>query len=138
MADVKAIRDRLVTLLRTVSGINVLDVMPTNPVLPAALVAPATGAFLTEVTADGCEDLEMSVLVLVSKTVEENAQNKLDEYLSAGSSNLANAVESGGTTDWDYAVPGAARGYGQYTFGSGDQAETYLGFEIPVLIGLSP
>jgi len=137
MADVKAIRDKIVTKLRAVTGINVLDIMPTNPVLPAALVSPSTGVFLTEVTGDGCEDLDMTILVLVSRTVEENAQNRLDEYLSEGSSNLANAVESGAVTEWDYAIAGAARGYGQYVFGSGDQAESYLGFEIPVTVGVS-
>jgi hypothetical protein len=139
VADVKAIRDRFVTRIKaSVTGINVMDYMPVNPILPAALVAPAPGTFLTEVTNDGCEDLEFVVTVLVSRTVEENAQNRLDEYLAEGASqNLANAVESGSTADWDYAIVGAIRNYGAFVFGSGEQAEMFLGFEMPVTVGVS-
>lgn len=137
MADIKAIRDRLASRMRTVTGINTLDVMPADPVLPAAIVAPPPGDFVSEVTGDGCEDIEMVVTVLVSKTIDENAQNKLDEYISEGSTNLANAIESGSTTDWDYAIASRARNYGVFTFGAGDQARQYLGFEIPVEIGVS-
>lgn len=139
MADIKAIRDRIVSRIRsTVTGINAMDFMVTNPVLPAALVAPPPGTFLTEVTGDGCEDLEMVVTVLVSKTIDQNAQNRLDEFASEGASqNLANAIESGSTSDWDYAIVGALRNYGVFVFGSGDGSESYLGFEMPVQIGVS-
>jgi hypothetical protein len=137
MADVKAIRDRIATRIRTVSGINAMEYMPTNPILPAALIAPPAGDHITEVTVDGCEDLEFVVTVLVSKTVDENAQNRLDEYASEGSTNLANAVESGSTADWDYAIVGRLRNYGAFVFGSGDQAQTFLGFELPVTVGVS-
>lgn len=137
MADVKAIRDRVRDRLRTVTGINVLEFMVVNPVLPAVLVAPPPGQFRRDVTVDGCEDIELVATVLVSKTVEENAQNKLDEYASEGASDLAAAVESGSTADWDWAVVNELRNYGAFVFGAGDQAETYLGFEMPIQIGVS-
>lgn len=139
MADIKAIRDRVVSRIKAaVTGINAMEYMPVNPILPAAIVAPPAGVFLTEVTNDGCEDMELVVIVLVSNTVEENAQNRLDEYLSEGASqNIANAIESGSTSDWDYAIVGAIRNYGSFVFGAGDQAQTFLGFELPVQIGVS-
>jgi hypothetical protein len=139
MADVKAVRDRVVTRIRAaVTGINVMDFMVLNPVLPAALVAPPPGTFLTEVTGDGCEDMELVVTVLVSNTISQNAQNRLDEYLSEGATqNLANAIESSSTANWDYAIVGAARNYGSFVFGSGDQAQTFLGFELPITVGVS-
>lgn len=137
MAVVSTIRDALKTRLATVSGVHAYDTMPPEPLLPAAIVTPAPGAFLTEVTQDGCEDLDLLVLVLVKKVIDDVAQDALDGYLSEGSSNLANALDSAATSDWDYVVAGAARGYGEYVFGEGEQALRYLGYEIPVTVGVS-
>lgn len=137
MADVKAIRDRLANLVKAaVSGVSVMDFMVSSPVLPAAIVAPSTGQVLSVETFDGAEDLELTVLVLVSKAVDENAQNALDTYMSEGSSSIRTALESGKTTDWDFTMSGPIRSYGQYTFGSGDGAMTFLGFEIPVTVAV--
>lgn len=137
--DLKAIRDRLKTELQTVTGLFVFDTSPAAPpvTLPAAIIAPMTGGFLNEVTMDGVEDLDLVVLVLLQKVVDSAAQDNADTLLSAGASNIANAIDSGHTTDWDYAVAKPARGYGQYVWGEGEGAVTYLGFEIPVEIGIS-
>lgn len=139
MADVDAIRSRVKTNLQTVSGLFCLDVMPTQPpsTLPCAIVAPAPGAFLAEVTLDGCEDIQLVVTVLAQKIVDSAAQGKVDTFLSEGSSNLANAIDSGSTADWDYAVAMPARNYGQYVWGDGEGAIRYLGYEIPVVVGVS-
>ena len=77
---------------------------------------------------------------MVSRTTEELSDAvtyDVDAYISEGASNIANAIESGSTADWDYAIASAARGYGQYTFGDGEQAQQYLGFEVPVTVGVS-
>lgn len=138
MADVKAIRDRLRDQVKgIVTGINIYDIMPSSPVCPALIFSPAPGLFLTEVSMDGVEDLQLVATVLVSKTVDENAQNLLDAYASEGASNLANAIDAGSTTDWDYAVSLPARNYGRFVFGDGEAAQSFLGFEIPVLVGVS-
>ena len=137
MADVKAIRDRLKTNLQTISGLFVFDTMPTTPDCPCAIIAPAPGQFLAEVSLDGVEDLNLVVTVLLQKTVEAVGQDNADTYLSEGSSNIANAIDSGSTTDWDYAVALPARNYGRYQFGDGDPAQLFLGFEIPVVVGVS-
>jgi hypothetical protein len=136
MANVVAIRDRLKSRLQTISGLLVYDFMPSTPVVPCAIVAPQPGVFLAEVSMDGCEDLSMVVTVLVSKTVDENAQNALDTYLSE-TTNLADAIDSGSTTDWDYAVSQPIRNYGRFVFGDGEGAQSFLGFEIPVDVGVS-
>lgn len=137
MANVVAVRDRLKSRLQTVSGLMVYDFMPASPVVPCAIVSPQPGVFLTEVSMDGVEDLAMVVTVLVSKTVDENAQNALDTYVSAGASNLADAIDSGSTSDWDFAMSGPIRNYGRFVFGDGEAAQSFLGFEIPVEVGVS-
>lgn len=140
MADVKAIRDRLASNLLSTLGANAVwigDTVPATPILPAVIIAPATGTVLTLATLDGAGELNLVALVLVSKAVEANAQNTLDTYLSTGSSNIRSALESGKTTDWDYVMSGPISGYGQYTFGSGDAAQSFLGFTIPLTVAVS-
>ena len=136
MADVKAIRDRLKSALQSTTFFA-YDTMPAIPMVPYAIVTPAPGVFLTEVTLDAAEDLELVVTVLVQKVVDGVAQDNADTLLSEGSPNLANLIDSGSTADWDYAVAMPARGYGQYVFGEGEGAQKYLGFEIPVRVGVS-
>lgn len=139
MADLDAIRDRLKTRLDTVSGLHAHRTMPEQvPLFPAAVVFVPPGEFVTEVTMDGAEDVRLVVLVLVKKVVADEAQGDLDAFASAGSLNVSDAIDSGSTADWDYAVCGAARDYGDYVFGAGEQAQSYLGYQITVTIGVSP
>jgi hypothetical protein len=138
MASLSAIRDRLASLAAAAdSNLTTYETVEPQIVVPALIFAPAPGAFLTEVTVDGAEDLQMIALVLVSKVADDAAQQALDTYASEGSSNLANAMDSGSTADWDYTVSQPARSYGEYVFGEGEQAQRYLGFEIPVTVGVS-
>ena len=139
MAAVGAIRDRIKSRIdATVSGLHGYDTYSPQVLMPAYIVMPAPGQFLEEVTGDGCEDLRLIVLVLVKKVIDDVAQDAADSYLSEGAStNIANAIESGSTSDWDYAVASVSQGYGAYTFGEGEQAIQYLGFEIPVTVGVS-
>jgi hypothetical protein len=138
MASLSSIRDRLATLASAAdSRLTTYETVEPQVVVPALIFMPAPGNFLTEVTVDGAEDLQMVALVLVSKVTDDLAQQALDTYASEGSANLANAMDSGSTADWDYAVSQPARGYGEYVFGEGEQAQRYLGFEIPVTVGVS-
>jgi hypothetical protein len=136
MADLGAIRSRLKTALAVIDGLHALDVMPTQPpsVLPCAIVSPAPGVFLSEVTMDDAEDLQLVVTVLVQKVVDSIAQGAADDFLSGS---IRDAIDSSATADWDYAVAQPARGYGQYVWGAGENATSYLGFEIPVTVGVS-
>lgn len=137
MADVKAIRDRLKTNLQTITNLFAFDTMPSTPVVPCAIVAPAPGMFLADVSMDGVETLDFVVTVLVSKDVDTVAQDNLDTYLSDTTADIVAALESSSTTDWDYCVAMARRNYGRYQFGDGDAAQFFLGFEIPLEIGVS-
>lgn len=135
--DLGNIRARIKTRIdASVTGLEGHTTVPSQVVPPCYIVMPSPGEFVTEVTQDGCEDLDLVVLVLVKDVVDDVAQDTLDDYLSE-STNIQNAIESGSTADWDYAIASSARGYGQYAFGAGDQAQVYLGYEIPVQIGVS-
>lgn len=137
MADVKAIRDALKTNLQTIANLFAYDTMPSQPVVPCAIVTLAPGDDVTEMTMGGAVDIDFVVLVLVQKVVDSVAQDTLDTYLSAGSSSVDTALNSSATTNWDYVFTGNARNYGQYQFGAGDSATAYLGFEIPITVAAS-
>jgi hypothetical protein len=137
VADVKAIRDRLKTLLQTVSGLFVYDTMPRVPVTPCAIVVPAPGLFIDRATLDGAEDLEFVIVVALQQVVDGAAQDNTDTYLSEGSSSIVAALNSGSTTDWDYTVALNARNYGEVVFGEGEGALRFLGFEVPVQVAVS-
>lgn len=134
MADVKAIRDRLKSRLSAVSGLRTFDIVPDQLEPPAAFVAPAPGVFASDVTFDDEQDFLFVVTVLVAKVVDRVSQDALDVYLSGGAADIATAIDSGSTADWDYAVTAQARNYGEYVYGEGVAAQRYLGFEIPVMV----
>lgn len=139
MANVAAIRDRIKSNIEAAtSGMFVHDTMPAQPPapLPCAIIVPATGEFINEVTMDGCEDVNLVVIVLIQKVSDIAAQGNADAWLSE-STNIGDAIDSGHTADWDYCQTSVARNYGGFTFGSGEGAVQYLGFEIPVLVGVS-
>lgn len=136
MADIKAIRDALKTRLATVSGLRPYDIVPDTVALPAAVVMPNPGEFSNDVTMDGCIDLEFVVLVLVQSISDRSSQDALDTYASSATaaSDIAAAIDSGSTTDWDYAITGPFRNYGEVTWGDPPTGQKYLGFEIPVSV----
>lgn len=135
MANVATIRAAIRTRMQTVTGLNTYDTVPSQPVVPCAFVVPATGSFLDEVTFGGAEDLSLVVTVLVQKVVDGVAQGAVDAYLSE-SLNIADAIDAGKTSDWDFVQTGAARAWGQYVFGDGEGAMRYLGYEIPVMVAV--
>lgn len=134
MADVKAIRDALKTRLSAVTGLRAHDTLPDQVNPPAAIVTPAPGIFEETVTLDGAQDLAFIVLVLVQKVVDRASQDALDTYLSSGASDIRAAIDAGKTADWDFAVTSQARNYGEFVWGTGENAMRYLGFEIPVMV----
>ena len=139
MANVATIRSRIKTNIETATnGLFVFATMPAQPPaqLPCAIVAPPPAEFITEVTIDGCEDVNLVVIVLVQKVSDSAAQDNADAWLSE-TTNIGDAIDSGSTADWDYCQTLSARNYGGFTFGSGEGAVQYLGFEIPVTVGVS-
>lgn len=134
-----AVRSGLKTRLATISGLTVYDTWPSAPVVPGALIAPATDNPVDyDDSMEGAATLRLVVTVLVQKVVESVAQNAADEYLNfTGSKSIAAAVNSAALANaWEYvAVRGAAR-YGQYEFGSAETALRYLGVEFNLVIGV--
>src|SRR6266496_4990333 len=113
--SIPLIRDALQTRINTIAGLQVYDTMPEQVVLPAAIVYPSPGTFLTYSTLDGAADLEFIVIVLVSSAVDDLAQDQLDNFLAdSGALSIKAAVDAdqslGGTVD--YASVGFAQNYG--------------------------
>jgi hypothetical protein len=132
--DVTAIRERLATRAATVIPRSHAIAPDTiNP--PAAVVLPGPGVFIVDATMDGARDLSFVLLVLVQKVIDRTSQDALDGYLS--SDDIRAALDAGTTADWDFAITLSARNYGEFVWGSGEGAQRYLGFEIPVTVGVS-
>lgn len=139
--DIAAVRDRLKARLETVGPavaggdpLRASDTALDAIVTPLAMVVPAAG-FEEQVTMDGCFDLAFNIVVLVTRTTGAVAvaQDSLDGYAVL----VYNAVDSGATDDWDFCMAGSPTDYGDYTVGAGDGAQTYLGFTLPVTVGVS-
>lgn len=137
MADLPTIRTAIALRAEAVDGIRGYPEMPDSPVVPCAIISPAPGVFLDDVSLDGAEDLNLIALVLVAKVAPDTTQDNLDAYASEGASDIRAAIDSGATADWDFVVTEGARGYGNYTFGTGDGAQVFLGFEVPIAVGVS-
>jgi hypothetical protein len=135
MADVKAIRDALKTRLDAVAGLRTFDTLPDSFTPPAAIVMPASDTFITDATFDGGEDLQFVVLVLVQKVSDRGSQDALDTYLSSGSADIRAAIDSATATPyWHFAQTSQVRNYGLIEWGTGEAAQRYLGFEVPVTV----
>lgn len=134
--SIPTIRDALMTKINTIDSLEVYDTMPSEVVLPAAIVYPSPGTFLTYQTMDGSADLDFIVIVLVSSAVDDLAQDELDSFLAgSGADSVKAAVETdprlGNTVD--FASVGSAQNYGLHEFG----AAQYFGAEIVVSVGVS-
>lgn len=135
-----AVRDGLKARLATVTPtLTVYDTMPTTVMVPAATIAPSTDNPVSyDDTEDGAATLRLTVLVLVQKVVESVAQDAADAYIDfAGASSIPNALNAGALASaWEWVVVKGATHYGQYTFGSGDAAPSYVGIEFAVEVGV--
>lgn len=135
MVAIASVRDALKTQVQTISALSGYDTMPTEVILPAAIVYPSQGSFLTyNQTMDGAVDLEFIIVLLVSNAIDDIAQDELDGYLApTGALSVKTAVEANPTLGGlvDYLTVGEARNYGIHEFGS----VSYFGCEFVVSIG---
>ncbi len=134
--SIPLIRDALKTRIDTISALTVYDTMPENVSLPAAIVYPSPGSFLTYQTMDGAVDLDFIVIVLVSSAVDDLAQDELDGYLAnSGALSIKAAIDAdpslGGAAH--FAGMTEARNYGLHEFGNAQ----YFGCEFAVSVGVS-
>lgn len=133
MASVAAIRAALAARLETISPLHVYATVPGSPTVPAAVVGPESGTFLTYDVAfsRGADDLAFVVLVLASRADDRSGQITLDDYLAGeGPLSIKAAIEAdptlGGTAQ-DVSVT-EARNYGDTEFGG----VNYFGCELVV------
>jgi hypothetical protein len=103
LADVRA---GLKTRLATIAGLNAHATAPGSIVTPCAFVVPRTPAIeFDETMGRGSDQLNFGIVLLVSRSTDQLAQEHLDPYLAgSGSSSIKAAVEGdgtlGGVADW--------------------------------------
>jgi hypothetical protein len=138
VADLTTVRAALAAAVNSISGLVVHATIPSSLNVPAAVIAPATGQFLTFDTtmSRGSDDLAFRVLVLVGVQDDAGAQGKLDAYLAgSGASSIKAAVEAdpdlGGTVH--YVTVEGASDYGLHDFGG----TSYFGAAFTVTCGVS-
>jgi hypothetical protein len=135
MASLSGIRDALKARLATIDGLRVYDTVPGQAVVPAAVIAPAPGTFLTyDATMDGADDVSFTVTLLVSTASDRAAQDALDAYLSdTGARSIKAAVDGDITLDdtVHFATVVEARNYGFLEYAG----VNYLGCELLVNVG---
>lgn len=86
-------RAGLATNLETISGIRVYEEVPDNPVMPCAVIQ------LTDVSYDvafqrGATEYTFIIHLIVVRTTERRAQEKLDRFIDDGAKSVKTAVES--------------------------------------------
>lgn len=94
MATISEIRSGIATNLATITGLRTSAYVPDDPKPPIAVVMPSGVLFDTSF-ARGLDTMTFTVLVIVGRVSDRNAQNTLDAYcdpLSATS--VKKAIES--------------------------------------------
>jgi len=92
--NISSIRDGIKVRLATISGLRAYDVLPDTFAPPAALVAPPVSVTYGSSLGRAHDSVQLVVRVLVAKASDRAAQDKLDTYLSTGTStSVADAIE---------------------------------------------
>lgn len=137
MATFSTARAALAAKLDTINGLFVYDTLPGTVDVPAAIVQPAVGQFVTYDTSTGSDDYNFTVLLIVSAADDGIAQDALDAYVAAsGPVSIKATIEAdpdlGGVVD--YAIVSSATDYGLHEVG----AVNYWGCRFPVVVGVQP
>lgn len=99
MPTITEIRDAVAAKLSTIEGLRVHARVPESIAVPAAIVAPDSGTFLTyDSTMSGdSDDYTFIITLLVSRASERAGQVKLDGYLArSGPASVKAAIEADG------------------------------------------
>jgi hypothetical protein len=130
-ATLTQVRQALKTRLDTITGLSVYAFPPGTVTVPAAVITPQPGEFLTYRTSNVSHDLDLVVTVFVQHGDDQSATEELDAYLAdSGSQSIYLAVESGQTLGGvvDCCAVTGARNHGTFTFGE----VQYYGVELAV------
>lgn len=135
-----AVRAGIAARVDTIPGLRAFAEAPATVPVPAAVVTPVPGGDFVDYdeTFEGAATLMLVIALYIQKVSESAAQGSLDAYIAAtGASSIKAAVDCGATADWEWAVVGNPRDYGQYVVGAGPSAVAYLGCVFPVRVGVS-
>lgn len=99
--NVRSVRAGIAANLATVSGLEAYAFVPDKPEPPCAFVKPHDDPFLRRETMGvGHVSALFDVIVLVSKVVDDEAQDALDGYIAtSGTGSVWAAIESDKTAD---------------------------------------
>lgn len=129
------IRAALKTRLDTIEGLRAYDNAPGQVNVPAAVVTPAAGEFITYGTSMGGQSDELAFIItlLVDTALTPNAQKKLDAYLDgAGPGSVRAVVEASGLgSGAELQKVTGVRSYGLIEYAGTD----YLGCVFAVTVG---
>jgi hypothetical protein len=99
MASFSSIRDGLKTRLATIANLNTYDVMPENPIAPAAIVGGPMGKefqvnYVVRGAPPGVVEWILPVWIYIEAMDGETAQNLIDLYLgTTGARSVRRAIE---------------------------------------------
>ena len=139
LADLVAIRTALANSITTRTGLRTDGQAKDAVNPPCAVILPGSPLMTYAVTMDGCVDMNLNVLVIISDAAPvEMTQRALDTYLSTGdgidpAASVANAIESDNTLGGliDYIQSVTVGNYGRIEY----SGVTYFGARIAAIIG---
>lgn len=139
MADITAIRTALAASISGITGLRTDGQARDQVTPPCAVILPGSPLITYAVTMDGCIDMNLLVLVIISDAAPvEMTQRALDTYLSTGNgvdpaTSVASAIESNNTLGGliDYIQSVTVGNYGRINYSGVD----YFGARIAVIIG---
>lgn len=132
MTTLSGLRSGLATRLATITGLRTSSFVPDDPKPPIAVIIPSSVSYDTTF-GRGEDEYDFTILLLVSKVSDRNAQASMDAYCNpSGASSIKAAVEGDrtlGGTAFDCRVT-EMRNYRQITVG--DEGTQYLSAEFAV------
>ena len=98
MAGIGSVRDGLKARLATITGLYTYDTVPGSVNVPAAIVGMPSSIRFDVVFRSAVTRMQFPVRLLVGQAHEAEAQDRIDEYISAdGASSVRAAIDGDGT-----------------------------------------
>jgi len=132
----KALRIAVANVLNGFGGLHGYPKLPNTVNLPAAVVVPSAGQFYVfDTTLErGTDDVKLTILLLVSTALTENAQDQLDDFLPGGANNIKALLEGNLNGQVEYLTVDVVQDWSLHMV-AGAQ---YFGIQILCSIGVEP
>jgi hypothetical protein len=134
-ATFTAVRQALAATLAKIPGLNTYGEYAEQITVPAAIILPVQGTFLSYVTQDGALNVSLRAALCVARADGTGGQALMDPFLATtGTQSVFAALAAdprlGGTVDFAALIE--ATGYGPISVGAID----YLGCHLIISIGI--